>query len=73
MLQVELVEPPAGAAVGERVFVEGFPGEPDELLNPKKKVWEAVSANSCKMLDSWGGHSPGSCGGLPVAPVLCGL
>ncbi|GAB4819697.1 hypothetical protein N2152v2_006743 [Parachlorella kessleri] len=39
---VELVEPPHGAAVGERVFVEGFPGEPDEVLNPKKKIWEAV-------------------------------
>lgn len=39
---VELVEPPAGAAVGERVFVEGYPGEPDEQLNPKKKIWEAV-------------------------------
>ncbi len=37
------MEPPAGAAVGERVFVEGFPGEPDEVLNPKKKIWEAVS------------------------------
>jgi hypothetical protein len=41
--QVELVEPPAGAAVGERVGVEGFAGEPDEQLNPKKKVFEAVS------------------------------
>lgn len=41
---MELVEPPAGAAIGERVYVEGFPGEPDEQLNPKKKIWEAVSA-----------------------------
>lgn len=39
---VEFVEPPAGASVGDRVSVEGYPGEPDELLNPKKKVWEAV-------------------------------
>jgi methionyl-tRNA synthetase len=39
---VELVEPPEGAAVGERVAVEGFPGEPDAQLPPKKKVWEAV-------------------------------
>jgi methionyl-tRNA synthetase len=42
---VELVEPAAGAAVGERVFVEGFNNsgnEPDQVLNPKKKVWEAV-------------------------------
>jgi len=41
---VELVEPPAGAQPGDRVSVEGFPGEPDEQLNPKKKIFEAVSA-----------------------------
>lgn len=40
--QVELCEPPAGAAIGERVSVAGFPGEPDEQLNPKKKVFEQV-------------------------------
>jgi len=42
---VELVEPPAGAVIGEKVFVEGFNSsgnEPDQVLNPKKKVWEAV-------------------------------
>eukprot|EP01023_Acetabularia_acetabulum_P007289 TRINITY_DN13123_c0_g1_i1.p1 TRINITY_DN13123_c0_g1~~TRINITY_DN13123_c0_g1_i1.p1 ORF type:complete len:279 (-),score=72.10 TRINITY_DN13123_c0_g1_i1:324-1160(-) len=39
---VELVEPPQGAKVGERVFVEGFPGEPDQQLNPKKKIFESV-------------------------------
>jgi len=48
---VELVEPPAGARVGERVVVAGFGGGeeeeerqslPDEQLNPKKKVWETV-------------------------------
>ena len=48
--QVELVEPPAGAAIGERLRVEGYGGEHDGLepdqpwLNPKKKVFEAVSA-----------------------------
>jgi len=35
---VEFVQPPEGAGVGDRVVVEGFPGEPDEVLNPKKKV-----------------------------------
>lgn len=40
--KVELVQPPAGSKVGERVFVEGFLGEPDEVLNSKKKVWETV-------------------------------
>lgn len=40
--QVELVEPPEGAAVGERVKFPGFDGSPDDVLNPKKKVWETV-------------------------------
>ncbi|KOS20912.1 GU4 nucleic-binding protein 1 [Escovopsis weberi] len=37
---VELVAPPAGAKAGERVFFEGWKGEPEGVLNPKKKVWE---------------------------------
>ncbi|GIZ41444.1 hypothetical protein CKM354_000474700 [Cercospora kikuchii] len=37
---VELVNPPADAPAGERVYFEGFEGEPDAVLNPKKKVWE---------------------------------
>lgn len=37
---VELVNPPADAEAGERVYFEGFEGEPDAVLNPKKKVWE---------------------------------
>ena len=41
-LTVELVEPPAGSKPGERVTFEGYPGEPDEQLNPKKKVFEAI-------------------------------
>ncbi|KAL5993031.1 hypothetical protein ACLOJK_013951 [Asimina triloba] len=40
--KVELVDPPQSAPVGERVWVPGYPGEPDDVLNPKKKVWEAV-------------------------------
>ncbi len=40
--QVELVEPPEGVAPGERVFVDGYAGEPDEQLNPRKKVWDQV-------------------------------
>ncbi|KAI9677117.1 MAG: G4 quadruplex nucleic acid binding protein [Bathelium mastoideum] len=39
---VELVDPPAGAAAGERVYFEGWLGEPEGQLNPKKKVWETV-------------------------------
>jgi aminoacyl tRNA synthase complex-interacting multifunctional protein 1 len=37
---VELVDPPAGALAGERVFFEGWEGEPEPVLNPKKKIWE---------------------------------
>ncbi|KAH9316289.1 hypothetical protein KI387_024916, partial [Taxus chinensis] len=39
---VELVSPPEDAPIGERVKFQGFDGTPDELLNPKKKVWETV-------------------------------
>lgn len=37
---VELVNPPEGAKAGERVYFEGWKGEPEGILNPKKKVWE---------------------------------
>lgn len=37
---VELVNPPEGAKAGERVCFEGFEGEPEGVLNPKKKIWE---------------------------------
>ncbi|KAM0253352.1 hypothetical protein ACHAQJ_007303 [Trichoderma viride] len=37
---VELVTPPEGSKAGERVFFEGWRGEPEGVLNPKKKIWE---------------------------------
>lgn len=38
---VELVNPPADAPAGERVNFQGWAdGEPEKVLNPKKKVWE---------------------------------
>ncbi|OAX77729.1 hypothetical protein ACJ72_07968, partial [Emergomyces africanus] len=38
---VELVSPPSDAQAGERVFFEGWSaGEPEKVLNPKKKIWE---------------------------------
>ncbi|KAL2463371.1 putative methionine--tRNA ligase [Forsythia ovata] len=43
--KVELVEPPQSAAVGERVTFPGFEGTPDEVLNPKKKVWETLQVD----------------------------
>jgi aminoacyl tRNA synthase complex-interacting multifunctional protein 1 len=39
---VELVTPPADSVAGERVWFEGFEGEPEGVLNPKKKVWETI-------------------------------
>ncbi|KAL1836502.1 hypothetical protein VTJ49DRAFT_5060 [Mycothermus thermophilus] len=37
---VELVTPPADAKAGERVYFEGWEGQPEKVLNPKKKIWE---------------------------------
>lgn len=37
---VELVNPPASAQAGDRVYFEGWEGEPEAQLNPKKKVWD---------------------------------
>ncbi|XP_061534604.1 aminoacyl tRNA synthase complex-interacting multifunctional protein 1-like isoform X2 [Phycodurus eques] len=39
---VEILDPPSGAVPGDRVTFQGFPGEPDRELNPKKKVWEQI-------------------------------
>jgi methionyl-tRNA synthetase len=40
-----LVDPPPSAVVGERVTFQGFEGEPDDVLNPKKKVWETLQVD----------------------------
>jgi len=37
---VELVNPPADAKAGERVYFEGWQADPEKVLNPKKKIWE---------------------------------
>jgi aminoacyl tRNA synthase complex-interacting multifunctional protein 1 len=39
---VELVNPPEGAKAGDRIYFEGWEGEPEAVLNPKKKVWETI-------------------------------
>lgn len=40
---IELVEPPAGVKVGERVYFEGYEDkEPVSQLNPKKKIFETI-------------------------------
>ncbi|XP_023126446.2 uncharacterized protein LOC111568838 isoform X2 [Amphiprion ocellaris] len=40
--KMEILDPPSGAEPGDRVTIQGFPGEPDRELNPKKRVWEEV-------------------------------
>ncbi|KAF2855671.1 nucleic acid-binding protein [Plenodomus tracheiphilus IPT5] len=39
---VELVDPPKESKAGDRVYFEGWEGEPEGVLNPKKKIWETV-------------------------------
>ena len=34
----EVLDPPDGSVPGDRISFEGYPGEPDKQLNPKKKV-----------------------------------
>ena len=34
----EVLNAPGGCEPGDRVVFDGFPGEPDQQLNPKKKV-----------------------------------
>jgi aminoacyl tRNA synthase complex-interacting multifunctional protein 1 len=41
---VELVNPPADSKAGDRIYFEGWEGEPEPVLNPKKKVWETIQA-----------------------------
>jgi tyrosyl-tRNA synthetase len=40
---VEPLIPAAGSSPGERVLIEGYEsGTPDDILNPKKKIWEKL-------------------------------
>ncbi|KFV68676.1 Aminoacyl tRNA synthase complex-interacting multifunctional protein 1, partial [Dryobates pubescens] len=40
--KVEILAPPSGAVPGDRIVFEGFPGDPEKELNPKKKIWEQI-------------------------------
>mmetsp|Transcript_15113 Transcript_15113/g.21091 ORF Transcript_15113/g.21091 Transcript_15113/m.21091 type:complete len:422 (+) Transcript_15113:99-1364(+) len=40
---VELLTVPEGTKIGERVTFEGYGGNPDPVLNPKLKIFEAVA------------------------------
>lgn len=41
---VEPLDPPPGSQPGDRVLVDGYEtgGDPDPVLNPKKKIWEKL-------------------------------
>ena len=39
---MELIEPPEGVPIGERVTCAGHEDEAEKQLNPKKKIWEKV-------------------------------
>jgi len=43
--KVELMVPPAGAQIGDRVTTEGFSGEPVAECTPKNKVFDIVAAD----------------------------
>lgn len=40
--KMELLEPPEGVPLGERITFAGHDGTPEAQLNPKKKIWEKV-------------------------------
>eukprot|EP00127_Corallochytrium_limacisporum_P005122 Clim_evm28s199 gene=Clim_evmTU28s199 len=42
---VEVLEVPEGATIGERVICDGYDAEPDEQLNPRRKVWEKCAVD----------------------------
>jgi len=41
--KVEMLGTPEGVKPGDRIVFDKYPGEPDEELNPKKKIWEKVA------------------------------
>jgi len=57
---VELVNPPVGAKVGERMHFEGWEGEPEGVLNPKKKVWETLQPGFTTTEDLGVAFDPGA-------------
>jgi len=44
--EVEPLAVPEGSQPGDKVFVDSYEiGDPDEVLNPKKKVWDKISVD----------------------------
>jgi len=71
---VELVIPPEGASIGERVYVDGLSGEPITSAQvKKKKVWETVSSklrSNGKMEATWDGQVIMTSAGVCSIPSL---
>lgn len=73
---MELIEPPEGVPLGERVTCDGHAAEPEKQLNPKKKVWEKIQPTlntSADCVVRWG-ELPfnTSCGPCKVASIANG-
>jgi len=72
--KVEILQIPEGAVIGERVICEGFPGEPDNQLNPKKKIWEKIQVDLHVRKDGVASYKGGAFTvagkGVCVAPTM---
>ena len=59
--RVEILDPPSNSKIGDRIFVENFmDGKPDEILNPKKKIWEKLQVDlrtNDKCVAQWKGYN----------------
>jgi len=77
--EVEPLTCPDGSQPGDRVWVDGYKeGRPDEVLNPKKKVWDKLAVDlkvSGEGAAEWQGNSlvtekgQLSCPGVKNAPI----
>lgn len=41
--KIEILDPPPGSEIGDRITFDSYTGTPDPLLNPKRKIWEQVA------------------------------
>merc|ERR1712168_347332 len=77
--EVDPIAPPTGSKPGDKVVVEGYEtGDPDDVLNPKKKVWDKLAVDlkvndqgqamwqSCALATEKG---PVTCPGVKNAPI----
>ncbi|CAH1636429.1 unnamed protein product [Spodoptera littoralis] len=75
--KVEILMPPQGAVPGDLVECEGYPREPEAVLNPKKKIFETCAPDLLTNDDKVACYKgtplfvPGK--GVIVAPTLKGV